>query len=62
MAAFGPDVDQLAVWDECVTAVKADVAAAVDAINPRFHEWATESSIKSGSTDPTLPVPVTAAP
>ncbi len=42
VVTFADDVDQIAVWDQCVASVQADVAAAVTAIDPRFYDPSTE--------------------
>jgi len=44
VATFPVDVDQVAVWNGCVTTVKLAVTKAVEAINPRFFNPATQQA------------------
>ena len=42
MATFPSDVDQAAVWEQCVGETKQIVGDAVQALNPRFYDPSTE--------------------
>lgn len=50
VATFAIDVDQVAVWNDCVTSVEQVVADRVTEIHPRFFDPATERP-----TDPNSP-------
>jgi hypothetical protein len=42
VATFADDVDQIAVWNDCVATVKEQVTDAVNQIGPRYFDPATE--------------------
>jgi hypothetical protein len=42
VATFAPSVDQVAIWDECVAAVKEIVGEAVAALDPEFYDPALD--------------------
>jgi hypothetical protein len=42
VATFPPEVDQAAVWEQCVTEAQQAVGDAVHELNPRFYDPATE--------------------
>jgi hypothetical protein len=49
VATFANDIDQVTIWNQCVTTVKDIVRNAVTEIGPRFYDPATERSL---NTDP----------
>lgn len=51
VATFPPDVDQIAVWDQCVEQIDESVADAVTDLNPRFYDPNTE---RPQNPDPAL--------
>jgi hypothetical protein len=51
VATFSPDVDQMAVWEQCVGETKQAVGDAVEELNPRFYDQRSE---RPRNPDPAL--------
>jgi hypothetical protein len=57
VATFPPDVDQVVVWEQCVTETKQIVGDAVTELDPRFFDPITErpqTAVADNSVDITL--------